>query len=93
MPVSGADDAKGRAREQVGEERTAGKERDGTPQRDTIRDGMVFCANTQNRQALEPNVTHAVLTRKMCACMRAVRCSVYTPPSRSRLLLLAEREI
>ena len=37
-----------------------------------------FCENTQNPLALEPNVTHEVLTRKRCACVSTVKCSVYS---------------
>ena len=75
--ISSQDDAEGRVLERVGEERIAGNGRDGTPKRDKTGDEMMF-ANTQNRLALEPNVTHEVLTRKMCACVRTVRCSVKT---------------
>ena len=34
VPVSGVDEAEGRVREQVGEEKIAGNGRDGTPRRD-----------------------------------------------------------
>ena len=75
IPVSGVDDAEGRVSEQVGEGRIAGKGRDGTPKRDMIRDEMILRKHTES-SSLEPNVTHEVLTRKMCACVHTVRCSV-----------------
>ena len=42
IPVSGADDAESRFREQVGEERIAGNGRDGTPKREMTGDGMIL---------------------------------------------------
>ena len=42
IPVSGEDDAEGRVREQVGEERIAGNGRDGTHKREMTGDGMIL---------------------------------------------------
>ena len=42
IPVSGADDAEGRVRQQVGEERIAKNGRDGTPKREMTGDGMIL---------------------------------------------------
>ena len=59
VPVSGVDDAEGRVREQVGELKIRGNERDGTPKRDMTQRWNNFYANSQNRLALEPNISHA----------------------------------
>ena len=48
IPVSDVDDAEGRVREHVGEERIAGNGRDGTPKRDVIRDGMFLRKHTES---------------------------------------------
>ena len=42
IPVSGVDDAEGRVREQVLEEKIGGSEQHGTFKRDMIRDGMIL---------------------------------------------------
>ena len=73
----------------------------GTPRSDMVTDGMTSKKHTQDRsntlsrEALEPHVCSRVrcATRKMCACVRAVRCYLYTPPSRSWQLPLSGREI
>ena len=59
VPASGVVNAEGRVKEQVGEEKSGGNERDGTPKRDVTQRWSHFCANTLNRQSLEPNLSHA----------------------------------
>ena len=48
IPVSDVDDAEGRVREHVGEERIAGNGRDGTHKRDVIRDEMFLRKHTES---------------------------------------------
>ena len=59
VPASGVVNAEGRVKEQVGEEKTGGNKRDGTPKRDMTQRWNDFCANTLNRLALAPNLSHA----------------------------------
>ena len=47
IPVSGVDDAEGRVREQVGDEKIGGNGRNGTSKRDMIRAGMIL-SHTQH---------------------------------------------
>ena len=56
IPVSGVDDAEGRVREQVGEEKIGGNGRNGTSKRDMIRDGMIL----RNTQHLSHTCSHHV---------------------------------
>ena len=66
VPVSGVDEAEGRVREQVGEEKIARNGRNGTSHRYET-EMKLFCANTLGRPALEPNI------REKCAhaCVQA----------------------
>ena len=72
IPVSGVDDAKSDVREQVGEESPKKRMRWNTHKRHDQR--WNDFAHTQNRLALEPNVTQEVLMRTMFACLRTVKC-------------------
>ena len=59
VPASGVVGAEGRVKEQVGEEKIGGNERDGTPKRDMTQRWSDFCANRLNRLAPAPNLSHA----------------------------------
>ena len=79
-PVSGVDDAEGRVREQVGEEKIGGNGRNGTSKRDMIRYEWFW--DTRNTDNLEPHVQSSrvkcALEKCAYACVRwGVLC---TPP-------------
>ena len=93
IPVSGVDDAEGRVREQVDEQKIRGNGRNGTSKRDMIRDERFW--DTRNTDNLE---LHVQSSRVKCARknVRMRACGEMFSahlPSRSRLLLLTEREI
>ena len=67
VPVSGVDDAEDRDREQVGEEAIKGKRLTRMPNKDMMEPNVS-----------ETSVTHQECTRKMCVCVCAGRCDVYT---------------
>ena len=97
IPVSGVDDAEGRVREQVGEEKIGGNGQNGTHPRETWSEMERFwdTRNTWQSLSVEPHVQSSRVrcAREKCAyaCVRwGVLC---TPPSHSRLLLLPERGI
>ena len=97
IPVSGVDDAEGRVREQVGEEKIGGNGQNGTHPRETFSEMERFwdTRNTWQSLSVEPHVQSSRVrcAREKCAyaCVRwGVLC---TPPSHSRLLLLPERGI
>ena len=70
IPVSGADDAEGRVREQVGEERIGGSEQHGRFRRDLAEDGMILRhAQHLTISSLEPHVQSSRVgcAREKCA--------------------------
>ena len=96
IPVDTAGETVGVGSEVAREEKIGGNGVEGTVNKDMTKDGTIFEAHTQivKPLSLEPHVCSRVkcATRKMCACVRTVRFSLYTPPSRSWQLPLSGRE-
>ena len=94
IPVSGVDDAEGRVREQVGEEKIGGNGRNGTSKRDMIRYGMILRHETLDN--LEPHVQSSRVKRprknaRMRACGKVF--SVQSPRDTGVRLKVAELSV